>query len=130
MLSVFHAEEWENYGLMTVDSSLIYSIVDVLLGGRRGSSAMRIEGRPYTTIERTLVQRKTAKPFYIDKLPNNWLYAGFIAAILPNAKIIDPRRHPLETRRPRPRPRPSRCPRMSAGCSATCTPTACRATRR
>ncbi len=57
MLSVFKAEEWDNYGLITVDSSLIYSIVDVLLGGRRGSAAMRIEGRPYTTIERSLVER-------------------------------------------------------------------------
>ena len=57
ILSVFQAEEWDNYGLIAVDSSLIYSIVDVLLGGRRGTSAMRIEGRPYTTIERTLVQR-------------------------------------------------------------------------
>ncbi len=57
MLAVFKAEEWDNYGLLTVDSSLIYSIVDVLLGGRRGSAAMRIEGRPYTTIERNLVER-------------------------------------------------------------------------
>src|SRR6187402_902003 len=57
ILAVFHASELDNYGLFTVDSTLIYSIVDVLLGGRRGSSAMRIEGRPYTTIERTLVQR-------------------------------------------------------------------------
>ena len=57
MLSVFKAEEWDNYGLMTVDSSMIYSIVDVLLGGRRGTAAMRIEGRPYTTIERSLVER-------------------------------------------------------------------------
>ena len=57
MLSVFKAEEWDNYGLVTVDSSLIYSIVDVLLGGRRGTATMRIEGRPYTTIERTLVER-------------------------------------------------------------------------
>jgi len=57
MLTVFRADEWDNYGLMTVDSSLIYSIVDVLLGGRRGTAAMRIEGRPYTTIERTLVER-------------------------------------------------------------------------
>ena len=44
-------------GLMVVDSAMIYSIVDVLLGGRRGTAAMRIEGRPYTTIERTLVER-------------------------------------------------------------------------
>jgi flagellar motor switch protein FliM len=57
MLAVFKAEEWDNYGLMVVDSSMIYSIVDVLLGGRRGTAAMRIEGRPYTTIERTLVER-------------------------------------------------------------------------
>ncbi len=57
MLSVFKAEEWDNFGLITVDSSLIYSIVDVLLGGRRGTAAMRIEGRPYTTIERSLVER-------------------------------------------------------------------------
>ncbi len=57
MLAVFKAEEWDNYGLMTIDSSLIYSTVDVLLGGRRGTAAMRVEGRPYTTIERTLVER-------------------------------------------------------------------------
>src|SRR3546814_17562921 len=57
MLSVFKAEEWDNYGLMTVDSALIYSIVDVLLGGRRGTAAMHIEGRPYPTIERHLGQR-------------------------------------------------------------------------
>ena len=57
MLTLFKAEEWDNYGLLTVDSALIYSIVDVLLGGRRGTAAMRIEGRPYTTIERNLVER-------------------------------------------------------------------------
>ena len=57
MLAVFKADEWDNYGLMVVDSAMIYSIVDVLLGGRRGTAAMRIEGRPYTTIERTLVER-------------------------------------------------------------------------
>jgi len=57
MLSVFKAEEWDNFGLMVIDSALIYSIVDVLLGGRRGTAAMRIEGRPYTTIERNLVER-------------------------------------------------------------------------
>src|SRR5271163_4798463 len=57
MLAVFKAEEWDNYGLMVIDSAMIYSIVDVLLGGRRGTAAMRIEGRPYTTIERTLVEK-------------------------------------------------------------------------
>src|ERR1700739_4533613 len=57
VISVFKAEEWDNYGLATVDSSLIYSIIDVLLGARRGTSALRIEGRPYTTIETSLVKR-------------------------------------------------------------------------
>jgi flagellar motor switch protein FliM len=60
MLAVFKAEQWDNFGLLTVDSALIYSIVDVLLGGRRGTAAMRIEGRPYTTIERNLVERLVA----------------------------------------------------------------------
>jgi flagellar motor switch protein FliM len=57
ILAVFKAEEWENSGLVTVNSSLIYSIIDVLLGGRRGQTAIRIEGRPYTTIETNLVKR-------------------------------------------------------------------------
>ena len=57
MLAVFKAEEWDNYGLLVIDSAMIYSTVDVLMGGRRGTAAMRIEGRPYTKIERTLVER-------------------------------------------------------------------------
>jgi flagellar motor switch protein FliM len=60
MLGVFKAEQWDNYGLITVDSSLIYSVVDVLLGGRRGTAPTRVEGRPYTTIERGLVERMLA----------------------------------------------------------------------
>src|SRR6201993_5131717 len=56
-LWVCKAGEWENFGLATVDSSLIYSIIDVLLGGRRGNSVLRVEGRPYTTIETNLVKR-------------------------------------------------------------------------
>jgi flagellar motor switch protein FliM len=57
VLAVFKCEEWDNFGLFTVDSSLIYSMIDVLLGGRRGTTAIRIEGRPYTTIETSLVKR-------------------------------------------------------------------------
>ncbi len=57
MLGIFKAEEWDDHGLMVVDSALIYAIVDVLLGGRRGTSAMRVEGRPYTTIETKLIER-------------------------------------------------------------------------
>ena len=47
-------------------------------------------------LERTRIQRKTDRPFFIDKLPNNWVHTGFIHLIMPNAKIIDARRHPLD----------------------------------
>ncbi|MBV9571858.1 MAG: sulfotransferase [Alphaproteobacteria bacterium] len=46
-------------------------------------------------LSRTRVQRKLGRPFFIDKMPNNWSNAGFIHVILPNAKIIDARRHPM-----------------------------------
>ena len=46
-------------------------------------------------LRRAGVQRRTDRPLFIDKLPNNWLYVPFIQLVLPNAKIIDARRHPL-----------------------------------
>jgi tetratricopeptide (TPR) repeat protein len=46
-------------------------------------------------LNRTRVQRKLGRPFFIDKMPNNWAHAGLILLILPNARIIDARRHPL-----------------------------------
>lgn len=46
-------------------------------------------------LRRTAVQRRTERPFFIDKLPNNWMFVPFIQMVLPNAKIIDARRHPL-----------------------------------
>lgn len=46
-------------------------------------------------LEQTRIQRKTERPFFIDKMPNNWAYVGLIHLILPNAKIVDARRHPL-----------------------------------
>ncbi|MGV3512800.1 MAG: tetratricopeptide repeat-containing sulfotransferase family protein [Novosphingobium sp.] len=54
---------------------------------------LRKLGEAYLT--RTRVQRHTARPLFIDKMPNNWLHVPFIHAILPNAKIVDARRHPL-----------------------------------
>lgn len=56
LLVVFRAVEWENFGLVTVDASQIYSTVDLLLGGRRTKRPIRIEGRPYTTIEQDIVK--------------------------------------------------------------------------
>jgi len=111
MLAVFRAEEWDNYGLMTVDSSLIYSIVDVLLGGRRGTAAMRIEGRPYTTIEQTLVERMVSvvlkdmcgafEPlspvnFTFDRLETNPRFATI--ARPPNAAVLVKLRVDMEDR--------------------------------
>ena len=46
-------------------------------------------------LEQTRVQRKTGAPRFVDKMPNNFLYVGLIALALPNARIIDVRRHPL-----------------------------------
>lgn len=46
-------------------------------------------------LERTRVQRKLDRPHFVDKMPNNFLHVGLIHLILPNAKIIDARRHPL-----------------------------------
>ncbi len=54
---------------------------------------LRALGERY--LEQTRIQRKTDAPFFIDKMPNNWIHAGLIHMILPNAKIIDARRHPL-----------------------------------
>ena len=56
-------------------------------------AALTALGEEY--IERTRIQRKTGRPFFIDKMPNNFAHAGLIHLILPNAKIIDARRHPM-----------------------------------
>ncbi|MGY4334359.1 flagellar motor switch protein FliM [Bradyrhizobium sp. LB7.2] len=106
VLTVFKAEEWDNFGMAVVDSSLIYSMIDVLLGGRRGSSQLRIEGRPYTTIETELVKRlvevvmadaeQAFRPlspvtFTIDRLETNPRFAAISrpanAAILVRLRI-------------------------------------------
>jgi hypothetical protein len=57
------------------------------------ASARRELGEEY--LKRAGVQRRTDRPYFVDKLPNNWLFVPFIQLILPNAKIIDARRHPL-----------------------------------
>jgi len=57
ILAVFEAKEWGNYGLVVVESNLIYSIIDVLLGGCRDKANIRVEGRPFTSIETALVHR-------------------------------------------------------------------------
>lgn len=58
-----------------------------------GPEELRSLGEEY--LERCRIHRKTAAPFFIDKMPNNFLHAGLIHLMLPRAKIIDTRRHPM-----------------------------------
>jgi tetratricopeptide (TPR) repeat protein len=55
--------------------------------------ALRKLGEEY--LSRTRIHRRLGRPHFIDKMPNNFAHAGLIHLILPNAKIIDVRRHPL-----------------------------------
>ena len=57
------------------------------------ATALRALGERY--LEQTRIYRRTDAPFFIDKLPNNFAHTGLIHLILPRAKIIDARRHPL-----------------------------------
>ncbi|WP_257547276.1 tetratricopeptide repeat-containing sulfotransferase family protein [Sphingopyxis sp. DBS4] len=66
------------------------------MGGVAGLTADQARELGEQYLRDTQVQRKSDKPFYIDKLPNNWLYTGFIRLILPNARIVDARRHPMD----------------------------------
>jgi len=64
------------------------AVIETLSG-----EACRALGQRY--LDQTRIQRKTSKPLFIDKTPNNFLHIGLIRLILPNAKIIDARRHPM-----------------------------------
>ncbi len=57
------------------------------------AAALRALGETY--LERTRIHRKRGTPFFIDKMPNNCAHVGLIQLILPRARIIDARRHPL-----------------------------------
>lgn len=58
-------------------------------------TAQRLRALGEEYLSRTRIQRKTDRPFFIDKLPNNWAHVVLIRLILPNARIIDARRDPL-----------------------------------
>lgn len=89
----------------TMELAVIVNIVRELGGASRGSSTypqsiaeldadkLRALGERY--LEQTRIYRRTDAPFFIDKLPNNFAHTGLIHLILPRAKIIDARRHPL-----------------------------------
>jgi hypothetical protein len=58
-----------------------------------GPAELRALGEEY--LERCRIHRKTTAPFFIDKMPNNFLHTGLIHLMLPNARIIDTRRNPM-----------------------------------
>jgi flagellar motor switch protein FliM len=111
MIGVFRSEQLDNFGLVTIETNLIYSIVDVLLGGRRGTTTTRVEGRPYTTIERELVTRMievvlhdasqafaplTPVKFKLDRIETNPRFAAI--ARPPNAALLVQLRLDMEDR--------------------------------
>jgi tetratricopeptide (TPR) repeat protein len=57
--------------------------------------AIRQLGSDY--IARTSARRRTGRPRFVDKAPWNWMHVGLIRLMLPNAKVVDVRRHPLAT---------------------------------
>ncbi|HEX4709454.1 sulfotransferase [Phenylobacterium sp.] len=60
-----------------------------------GLDAGQLSALGETYLERTCIQRKSGRPFFVDKMPNNFHHLGLIRLILPRARIIDARRHPL-----------------------------------
>lgn len=76
MLAVFRAEEWDNSGLLSLDGSMIYNMIDLVLGGRRGRPLVPPDNRPYTPIERGLVERLV-----------NVILADFTTSFTPVSKV-------------------------------------------
>jgi flagellar motor switch protein FliM len=76
MLAVFRADEWDNSGLLTLDSSMIYNMIDLVLGGRHGRALVPPDNRPYTPIERGLVERLV-----------NVILADFTTSFTPVSKV-------------------------------------------
>ena len=61
--------------------------------GKLDNAALGFLGEAY--LARTRAYRREGKPFFVDKMPNNFVHTGLIHLLLPNARIIDVRRHPL-----------------------------------
>lgn len=74
----------EDWGEIAVQATVL---------ARKTAAELQALGEEY--IENTRIHRKTNRPFFVDKMPNNFLNVGVIQAVLPNAKIIDARRHPM-----------------------------------
>lgn len=106
MLSVFKVTEWDNFGLMITDASMIYAFVEVLFGGRKTESSLKVEGRAFTSIESSVVKSITeiilhdlslafnpitSATFQLDRIETNPKFAMIVrpedVAILLNIKV-------------------------------------------
>ncbi len=56
MIAVIKAVEWDHYGLVVIESSLLYTFMDILFGGRKVPQPLKVEGRQYTSIEQNIIQ--------------------------------------------------------------------------
>ena len=65
-----------------------------LLLGRLDPAELRALGEEY--LRSAGILRKSGAPFFTDKQPGNFQLSGLIHLVLPNAKIVDVRRHPLD----------------------------------
>ncbi|RYE12946.1 MAG: flagellar motor switch protein FliM [Rickettsiales bacterium] len=106
LVTIFKVTEWESFGIITADNNIIYSLVDILFGGRKSNQSIKYEGRPYTTIEQALVRQLseivltdlnssfnplTPATFLFERIENNPRFATIArpadAAILLQLKI-------------------------------------------
>jgi tetratricopeptide (TPR) repeat protein len=77
------------------DIPMLVRQVEEYPAGSASLSPEKLREMGETYLQRAAIQRQTDKPYFIDKLPNNWAHLPLIRLILPNAKIVDARRHPL-----------------------------------
>jgi Sulfotransferase family len=93
---VYSAGELPNFGLALkhVSGTRTPQLLDVDTIAQTPNINWEQLGEKYLSSTRPLTD---AKPHFIDKLPHNFLYLGFIAKALPNAKIICLQRNPMDT---------------------------------
>ena len=93
---VFSAGELQNFGVLLkrLSGSTTLPVIDVDTIERSGDIDWTALGADYLASTRPATGQQ---PRFIDKLPHNFLYAGFIAQALPNARIVCLRRDPVDT---------------------------------
>lgn len=93
---VYSAGELQNFGvaLKRMSGSITPSVIDLDTIARTKDIDWKQLGSNYLSSTRPATAQR---PRFIDKLPHNFLYAGFIANALPNARIICLRRNPVDT---------------------------------